>query len=215
MTKRLLLFLTAALLFTTTFALADEITFSMVGLGTGTDITAIPSGMIAGPGNVFEVTDVTTGIHFPLTDVFNAMAGPSHSITVGPTTYTAFFSSGPAGSVSITNALSGNMLDDSEITAVFPGSQGSFSGEFEVSSFNPEILKMFGIHGKVAPVGSVGITFANSHVDGVSLTGDIGGGSTTVLTIKTVVPEPNTLIMFVFGIGMLAAVYYARKASQE
>jgi hypothetical protein len=104
------------------------------------------------------------------------------------------------------------MLDNSELTAVVDGA-GSFSGEFNVSFLNPVLLKDFGLGPDFAPTGSVGITFHESTVTGQSLTGMIGGGSTTVLTVTTPIPEPETLFMFLFGIGTLVACYRARKLS--
>jgi hypothetical protein len=190
---------------------ADEITFSIVGTG-AVNLTGGPSGMTSGPVDVFEVTDITTGASFSLHDSFTASAGGAHSIALHPT-YVAFFAPGGAGSVDITNAVTGTMLDNSELTAVYPDSTGSFSGEFDVTSFNPAILTMFGIKGHVAPVGSVGLTFGHDAVTGSSISGIIGGGSTTVLTIKTAVPEPDTWFLLLFGLGTIVAFCRARRWS--
>jgi hypothetical protein len=191
-----------------TTAFADEITFTVVGPGT---ITSSLSGMTAGPAMVPLVTDVTTGKSFPLTDTFTASAGAAHSVTVGATSYTAFFAPGATGSVSIPGGVTGNMLDNSELTAVIPDGAGSFSGEFDVTFLSPTILAEFGLGPHWAPTGSVGITFHESALNGHSLTGNIGGGSTTVLTVQTAVPEPETWAMFLFGCGTLVAFWHSRQ----
>jgi hypothetical protein len=204
-------FVLEAVLALTMVAAADEITFSVVGNGT-MDITSSPSGMSAGPATAFQVTDITTGKSITISDPFSASAGTAHSVTVGPTVYNAVFSAGGADSVLITNGVSGTMLDKSDISAVFPNSTGSFSGEFTVTSFNQAILTALGVKGTVAPVGSIGITFGQDAVSGQTLTGVIGGASTTVLTVQTApVPEPATWLMFWSGIGTLVAVWRARQ----
>jgi hypothetical protein len=179
------------------------------------DVSGGPSGFSAGPSSVVLVTDVNTGKSFPLSDTFHATAGTAHSVTVGATNYTAFFSPGTTGSVSITDAVTGDMLDDSELTAVHPDGAGSFSGEFNVSFVNPAILAEFGLGPKWSPTGSVGITFHESAVSGADITGVIGGGSTTVLTVATPVPEANTFMLFFFGIGMLISAYHVRAHSRQ
>jgi hypothetical protein len=215
MTKRVLL-LTAALLFISSLALADELTVTVVGqTGIAADITAGPSGMVAGPANAVLVTDITTGKSFTLSDTFNASAGPSTSIHITPTNYTSFFSAGGANSVSVSNVVMGMMDPASEITAVLPGGAGSFSGEFDVSFFSPAILAEFGLsNAHVSPSGSVGITFVETGLSGQDLTGKIGGASTTVLTVTTV-PEPATLLLWGSGLLSLVAVYQARQRSQR
>jgi hypothetical protein len=158
---------------------------------------------------VTMVTDVTTGKSIALTDHFTASAGAATSITTNGDNYTGFFGHGAAGSVNIPSAVTGNMLGGSELTAA--DEAGSFSGEFDVTFLSPVILKEFGLGPKWAPTGSVGITFHESAITGQSITGLIGGGSTTVLTVTTVVPEPATWAMFLFGLGTLAAFWQARQ----
>jgi hypothetical protein len=197
------------LLCAVTWAAADEITFSIIGNGS-VNITSGTSGMTAGPATAFEVTDITSGKTITISDAFNASAGAATSTHVTPTTYTAFFSGGAANSVSIANAVTGTMDPASELTATLPHGAGSFSGEFDVTSFNPAILTMLGITGKVGPSGSVGITFVTDNVTGSTLTGVIGGGSTTVLTVATV-PEPETILLLVFGLGTIYMAWEARR----
>jgi hypothetical protein len=203
--KKVLLF--AVVLGLTSFALGDEITWTTVGPGM---ITAGLSGMNAGPASVVLVTDVTTGKSITVSDTFTAATGAAHSVTVSATNYTGFFEPGAAESVSIPGAVTGSMLDESEVTAVVGGA-GSFSGEFDVSFVSPTILAEFGLGPHWAPTGSVGITFHESAVSGHTLTGQIGGGSTTILTVQTAVPEPETWFLLGSGILTLAAFYNARK----
>lgn len=186
-------------------AMGDEITFSVVGLSNVADIFSSPSGMTAGPASVVLVTDVTQGKSFSLSETFNASAGAAHSITVGSTVYTAFYGPGAVGSVDITNAVAGNMLDNSELTAVFPQGTGSFSGEFLVTSVNPAVLALFGLGPKFNPSGSVAITFGQDQVNGQDLSGVIGGGATTILTVNTT-PELMTILLFGTGIVMAGAM---------
>jgi hypothetical protein len=179
---------------------ADEITFTTVGPGT---ITSGLSGMSAGPASVVLVTDVTTGKSITLTDTFTSSAGAAHSVTLTGQSYTAFFSSGVGDSVDIPGEVTGNLLDNSELTAIVDGA-GSFSGEFDVTFLNPMLLKEFGLGPKFSDTGSVGITFHDSDVTGHSLTGNIGGGSTTVLTLTTPIPEPVSLLLLGTGILVIA-----------
>jgi hypothetical protein len=103
------------------------------------------------------------------------------------------------------------MLDSSEMTAVVDGA-GSFSGEFEVTSVDEGLLKELGAGPKWAPTGSVGVTFHDADLGaGRRLVGQIGGGSTTLLTIETPVPEPLTLLLV--GTAALLVLYQARRTS--
>jgi hypothetical protein len=196
------LFVLSLLLALTTFAFSDIITFTVVGTGS-VDFTAGLAGMMAGPADVTLVTDVSTGKSFPLSDTFHASAGAAHSITIGATSYTAFFSPGATDSVDIPGVVTGNMLDESEATAV-TGGAGSFSGEFEVTFVSPAILAELGVGPKWNPTGSVGVTFHESTVNGHTLTGEIGGGSTTVLTVATPIPEPMPLVLLSAGVLILS-----------
>jgi hypothetical protein len=188
-------------------ALADEVTFTVVGPGT---ISSSAAGLSAGPSSVVLVTDVTNGKSEMLDTTFQATAGAAHSVTVTDDNYTAFFGHGAAGSVNIPGAVTGNMLDNSEVTAVVDGA-GSFSGEFDVTFIDPAILKALGTGPKWAPTGSVGVTFHDAHVSGQTLSGTIGGGSATVLTVETPIAEPATLLLL--GSAGLLVMYRVRRSS--
>jgi hypothetical protein len=202
--------LLALLLGLGTWATADEITFSIRGDGS-VNITSGTTGMVAMSATAFEVADITTGKVITIDDAFSASAGSSTSIHVTPASYTAFFSGGMPDSVSIAGALTGTMDPNSELTATLPGGAGSFSGEFDVTSFNQSILDELGVKGKVGPSGSVGITFVTHDETGNTLTGVIGGGSTTVLTVQTAIPEPDTIFMFAFGAMSIFSFWYLRQ----
>jgi hypothetical protein len=190
-----------------TWAFSDEITFSIIGPGV---LTAAAAGVTAGQAEVEIVTDITTGKRIELYRTFTTSAGAAHSITVTTTNYTGFFSPGATDSVNVGDVLLGNMLDNSEVTAVNDGA-GSFSGEFHVTFIHSEILKEFNTGPSWNPTGSIGITFHDADISGTTLVGAIGGGSATVLTVETTpIPEAQTFMLFFFGVGTLILARQAR-----
>jgi hypothetical protein len=201
-----------ALLFTLVLGLAtwvfsDEITFTVIGPGT---LTAATAGVSAGQAEVEFVRDVTTGKQIELYRAFTTTTGVAHSITVTATNYTGFFEPGAADSVNVGDVLLGNMLDNSEVTAVNDGA-GSFSGEFHVTFIHSEILKEFNTGPSWNPTGAIGVTFHDADISGTTLTGAIGGGSATVLTVETTpIPEAQTFMLFFFGVGTLILARQAR-----
>jgi len=193
-------------LFSATFALADEITFSFIESNAPVvNISSSLAGMTAGPALNIIVSDTEKHLEFPLSGFFNASTGPASSITSDAVRYEAEYTTG--GSVSIASGhmifVSGMpMFDHSHLLSQRGEDEGAFAGEFKVTSVSSAVLAKFGLGPEWNPDGSVSITFGQSHIAGDDLTGVIGGGTVTIET-PAPVPEISTIMLLLSGLCLL------------
>jgi hypothetical protein len=210
--KKILLILLLAT-FGAAGALADEISFSIVGTITATpNLFSTSAGMTVGPGLQIVVSDTDKHLQFPLTGTFNAASGARTSVITSATSYSAMFGAG--GSVSIApGILSGSpMFSGSTLLSNLSQDTGSFAGEFTVTNVDASVFSLFGLPDKWNPDGSISITFGQSSVTGDDLSAVLGAATVTIETpVVTPVPEPSTWFMFLFGCGTLIAFANARK----
>ena len=207
--KRLALLGVLVLSFAATAA-ADIITFNFV-VGPPGSLTASATGLSSGPASNVLVTDVTTGMSVTQLGTFTSSAGPASSFTPFPPFVIATYTAGGANSVQIVDPMmnplvTGSMMSGGALLTAFPNGQGAFLGDFNVTFVSPAVLAMFGLPPGWEPVGAVAITFAHDNFDGTTVTGNIGGGT---VTIVSVVPEPASL--GVLGMGLLAVAEGLRR----
>lgn len=206
--------LTALLLFAAAFAsvaIADQVTFSFIGMSSAQNLSASLAGFTAGTALNVLITDATTGVSLNLPGIFTTSTGKANSYTVltTPNLVLASYGVGVADSVLITSPdgktvyVAGINQDRGRFVSAYPGGTGAFLSDFTVTAVNPAVLAMFGLGPGFDPRGSVSITSGGGHLAGVDdLTATVGGGT---VTIATTVPEPASLGLLGGGLLVLAA----------
>jgi hypothetical protein len=202
--KKLLLLLVLLLSFASC-VLADEITFSFI-VGLPGSLVANAGGLVAGPAVNIVVSDATTGAEFPLLGTFTANTGAASSFNVAPGLITASYLGDGFNSVLIVDSggftlVAGRMDDHGAFLTGYPDGRGSFLGAFDVAFVSPAVLGLFGLGPEWLPTGAVSATFGSDNFDGVTVTGELGGGS---VTVQTPVTEPATWTLAIVGVGLLA-----------
>jgi len=193
-------------LFSATAAVADQINFNF-RFGALNTVTATSGGLTSGPAPLTFVSDSTTGVFFPIAGNFvQGNAGPSTSFLATPALLIAIFTPGGANSVLVEDSMgnvlvSGDTMNNATLLSQLPNGAGSFLASFHVTFVNPTVLALFGVGPGFGPTGSVALTTGGGNFDGTTFTGEIGGGSVTINSSSTVVPEPVGL--GVLGMGLL------------
>lgn len=195
-------------------AWGDEVTWTCVNFSHSTVSGSAAEFQFTNCVNVL-VTDNSTGKSAMLAAFDSASTGAAHDFVAGPP-LVADYGPGGANSVLIatggTTFLSGAMEDSGRLEAGWPDRAGAFLSRFAVGFVDPAVLESVGSPTDWAPEGSVSATLAETTFDGTTLGGVLGGAEFTITTeAVSVIPEPATLFLLVFGMGALLAARQARR----
>lgn len=175
-------------------AAADVLTFSFIGSSPEVNMTASASGFTMGPAMNLFVTDVTAGVTLDLAGDVTASTGTATSFIITPILALGDFTGG--GIVRIADGttvlLAGITADNSAFIAALPDGTGAWLAGFTVTFVNPSVLERFGLN-SFDPNGSIAATFAHDHVVDSTVEGTIGGGTVTITSTFTPIPEPAAL----------------------
>jgi len=200
--------------FATTAAVADQINFNFT-TGAANSVTATSAGLNSGPSPLTNISDTTTMTIIPFTgNYINGNTGSAVSLVQFGSIVLATFNGAGANSVLVEDSMgnvlvAGDMEDNASLLSTVPAGTGSFLGTFHVTFVDPTILALFGTGPNFAPDGSVAFTVGNANFDGTTYTGALGGGSVTIQTVTSTVPEPMGLGLF--GLGFLTVASGLRR----
>ena len=187
---------------------ADQINFNFT-VGAPNSVTATAAaGLSSGTSTLTNISDTTLNLIVPFSGTYvNGNTGPATALNqFGNIVLATFMGAGP-NSVMVVDSLNnvlvaGSMDVNGSLLSTVPAGTGSFLGTFNVTFVSPAALALFGLGPGFSPNGSVAFTTGNANFDGTTYSAAIGGGSVTIQSTSSPVPEPAGL--GILGMGVLA-----------